>query len=137
MQLPSSPKHYLEIISMFCDTHCRPSRLIDTQRYFCSGCESLQDASRSTKLRDLPPVLHFSLLRFVYDLNTMERKKSKYSISFPRTLDMNQFLGSKETREKLTSTNNQDSTYELRGVLLHKGASAYHGHYEAQVNDIE
>jgi hypothetical protein len=25
--------------------------------------------------------------------------------------------------------------YELRGVLLHKGASAYHGHYEAQVFD--
>lgn len=25
--------------------------------------------------------------------------------------------------------------YELRGVLLHKGASAYHGHYEAQVYD--
>jgi hypothetical protein len=25
--------------------------------------------------------------------------------------------------------------YELRGVLLHKGASAYHGHYEAQVLD--
>jgi len=25
--------------------------------------------------------------------------------------------------------------YELRGVLLHKGPSAYHGHYEAQVFD--
>jgi hypothetical protein len=25
------------------------------------------------------------------------------------------------------------SLYELRGVLLHKGASAHHGHYEAQV----
>lgn len=27
--------------------------------------------------------------------------------------------------------------YELRGVLLHKGASAYHGHYEAQVFNEE
>lgn len=25
--------------------------------------------------------------------------------------------------------------YELKGVLLHKGTSAYHGHYEAQVWD--
>lgn len=30
-----------------------------------------------------------------------------------------------------------DALYELRGVLLHKGASAYHGHYEAQVYDGE
>lgn len=27
------------------------------------------------------------------------------------------------------------SLYELRGVLLHKGASAHHGHYEAQVHN--
>lgn len=27
--------------------------------------------------------------------------------------------------------------YELAGILLHKGASAYHGHYEAQVYDTE
>lgn len=29
-----------------------------------------------------------------------------------------------------------DFVYELRGVLLHKGPSAYHGHYEAQVFDV-
>lgn len=29
-----------------------------------------------------------------------------------------------------------DLVYELRGVLLHKGPSAYHGHYEAQVFDV-
>lgn len=29
-----------------------------------------------------------------------------------------------------------DLIYELRGVLLHKGPSAYHGHYEAQVFDV-
>ncbi len=26
--------------------------------------------------------------------------------------------------------------YHLRGVLLHKGPSAYHGHYEAQIFDV-
>jgi uncharacterized UBP type Zn finger protein len=106
-------------------------------RYLCSGCKTLQNATRYTELQKLPPVLHFSLMRFVYDLNTMERKKSKHSISFPLSLDMNKFLGSPENRRHATSTAGDDNVYELRGVLLHKGASAYHGHYEAQVYDAQ
>jgi ubiquitin carboxyl-terminal hydrolase 48 len=67
----------------------------------------------------------------------MERKKSKHSISFPRALDMNKFLGSPEHRRHATSTARDENVYELRGILLHKGASAYHGHYEAQVYDAQ
>ena len=66
----------------------------------------------------------------------MERKKSKHSITFPTTLDMGKFLGSKKDRERCPK-NDDENIYELRGILLHKGTSAYHGHYEAQVNDIE
>lgn len=66
----------------------------------------------------------------------MERKKSKHTIMFPVILDMSRFMG---TRSNLSvPTNSQSSVgevYELRGVLLHKGPSAYHGHYEAQVFD--
>ncbi|KAF8163463.1 hypothetical protein B0H34DRAFT_795175 [Crassisporium funariophilum] len=114
-----------------------PETLSDDNQYFCSRCEALQDATRYTELRQLPPVLHFSLLRFVYDLKTMERKKSKHSISFPTIVDMNRFVGSKNDREQASAKENKPNLYELRGILLHKGASAYHGHYEAQVNDIE
>ena len=106
-------------------------------RYRCPRCETLQDATRYAELRELPPVLHFSLMRFVYDLKTMERKKSKQSISFPLTLDMTQFLGPKEDRECAASRNSEKNLYDLRGILLHKGESAYHGHYEAQVYDAE
>ena len=49
---------------------------------------------------------------------------------------MGKFLGSKNDRERCPK-DNDDNIYELRGILLHKGTSAYHGHYEAQVNDIE
>jgi ubiquitin carboxyl-terminal hydrolase 48 len=59
----------------------------------------------------------------------MERKKSKHLISFPLHLDMNKFLRPQERSSK-------EQIYDLRGVLLHKGVSAYHGHYEAQVFDI-
>ncbi|KAJ6623503.1 hypothetical protein B0H10DRAFT_2010118 [Mycena sp. CBHHK59/15] len=104
-------------------------------QYLCSACDSLQDAARYTELASLPPVLHFSLLRFVYDVSTMERKKSKYTISFPTILNMTRFLGSASDRNSASFKNSESNTYELRGVLLHKGKSAYHGHYEAQVFD--
>lgn len=87
-------------------------------------------------MRNLPPVLHFSLLRFVYDFSSMERKKSKHNLLFPTTLNMDQFVGSAAARKAATTDKNAKKyVYELRGVLLHKGASAYHGHYEAQVLD--
>lgn len=84
-------------------------------------------------------MLHFSLLRFVYDLASMERKKSKHAMSFPVRIDMNHFLGSVQARKeaKKKPSSNSENVYELRGVLLHKGASAYHGHYEAQVFDVQ
>lgn len=112
----------------------RHSRVL--ARYLCSRCESLQDATRYTELRNLPPVLHFSLLRFVYDFASMERKKSKHNLLFPTTLDMDQFVGSVTARKAAGSDKSaRKNIYELRGVLLHKGPSAYHGHYEAQVLD--
>ncbi|KAF8077825.1 hypothetical protein FPV67DRAFT_1557276 [Lyophyllum atratum] len=111
-----------------------PETLSGDNQYLCSQCESLQDATRYTELKELPPVLHFSLLRFVYDVSTMERKKSKHAVSFPTTLDMTPFLGSRGKSPPVESKRT-DNIYELRGVLLHKGSSAYHGHYEAQVYD--
>ncbi|RDB21476.1 Ubiquitin carboxyl-terminal hydrolase 48 [Hypsizygus marmoreus] len=112
----------------------QPETLSGDNQYFCSQCDGLQDATRYTELRELPPVLHFSLLRFVYDVSTMERKKSKHTVSFPKTLDMNRFLASGH-RLPSASSACDDNLYELRGILLHKGSSAYHGHYEAQVYD--
>lgn len=65
----------------------------------------------------------------------MERKKSKSTIVFPKVLAMDQFLGSSSGRR--ASQESCNNIYELRGILLHKGPSAYHGHYEAQVFDSQ
>ena len=83
--------------------------------------------------------MHFSLLRFVYDISTMERRKSKQTIMFPTSIDMGRFIGPELSRKQYgkTSTKESNNLYELRGILLHKGASAYHGHYEAQVFDVQ
>ncbi|TFY64882.1 hypothetical protein EVJ58_g2344 [Rhodofomes roseus] len=116
-----------------------PEMMSGDNQYSCPRCERLQDAKRHMELSSLPPVLHFSLLRFVYDLSTMERKKSKHNISYPTTIDMDRFLGPPESgpRKRRRRGDDQKTLYQLRGILLHKGASAYHGHYEAQVFDVQ
>jgi ubiquitin carboxyl-terminal hydrolase 48 len=65
----------------------------------------------------------------------MERRKSKHAMNFPKTLDMTPFLGKAADRGSASPAKSEGNIYELRGVLLHKGKSAYHGHYEAQVFD--
>lgn len=99
-------------------------------RYQCSNCNSLQDASRSLVLKKLPSVLHFSLLRFVFNLASLSRQKSKHSLSFPPVLDMSQFM------DPADRCPGEEYIYDLRGILLHKGPSAYHGHYKAQIYDV-
>jgi hypothetical protein len=82
------------------------------------------DAVRYIKLKELPPILHFSLMRFGFDAKTMDRKKSNSFIEYPKTLDMSDYVDG-----------GASLVYELKGVLLHKGSSAHHGHYVAQVWD--
>lgn len=114
---------------------CIYRRQLTITRYSCSNCARLQDATRYTELRSLPPVLHFSLLRFVYDFDSMERKKSKHNLLFPMVLDMSRFVKVDKNVSGVEGGEGATDIYELRGVLLHKGPSAYHGHYEAQVLD--
>ncbi|KAH9934725.1 cysteine proteinase [Fomitopsis serialis] len=117
-----------------------PEMMSGDNQYSCPRCDGLQDAKRHMELSSLPSVLHFSLLRFVYDLSTMERKKSKHNISFPTTIDMDRFLGPPESgprKRRRKGDGQEKNLYQLRGILLHKGASAYHGHYEAQVFDVQ
>jgi hypothetical protein len=56
----------------------------------------------------------------------MDRMKTKQAITYPLSINMRPYVGEYEA----------DLWYDLRGVLLHRGPSAYHGHYEAQVFDV-
>lgn len=68
-----------------------------------------------------PQVLHFSLLRFVYDAKSEDRKKSNAFINFYRVIDMSKWLA--------PSAANADERvlYDLTAVLDHRGQSAHHG----------
>ncbi|KAK2821036.1 hypothetical protein Q5P01_023995 [Channa striata] len=95
-------------------------------RYFCESCQSKQSATRRIKLHSLPPTLNLQLMRFVFDRQTGHKKKLNTFISFPEQLDMGPFLEGKQE---------QKCVYELSAVLIHRGISAYSGHYIAHVKD--
>lgn len=57
------------------------------------------------------------------------RSKSNLAISYPLKLDMGEFLPADDFGV------HPEVWYDLKGVLMHKGTSAHHGHYVAQVHD--
>ncbi|XP_035770027.1 ubiquitin carboxyl-terminal hydrolase 48 isoform X1 [Neolamprologus brichardi] len=104
----------------------KEEKLDGENRYFCETCQSKQNATRRIKLHSLPPTLNLQLMRFVFDRQTGHKKKLNSFISFPEQLDMGPFLEDKQ---------DEKCVYELSAVLIHRGISAYSGHYIAHVKD--
>ncbi|KAM6980044.1 ubiquitin carboxyl-terminal hydrolase 48 isoform 2-T3 [Aplochiton taeniatus] len=104
----------------------KEEKLDGDNRYFCESCQSKQNATRRIKLHSLPRTLNLQLMRFVFDRQTGHKKKLNTFISFPEQLDMGPFLEGKQDGK---------CVYELSAVLIHRGVSAYSGHYIAHVRD--
>ncbi|PIO14055.1 hypothetical protein AB205_0092120, partial [Aquarana catesbeiana] len=103
----------------------KEEKLEGDNRYFCETCQTKQNATRKIRLVKLPPTLNLQLMRFVFDRQTGHKKKLNTYIAFSETLDMGPFV------EQAGS----NSSYELTAVLIHRGVSAYSGHYIAHVRD--
>ncbi|XP_056293514.1 ubiquitin carboxyl-terminal hydrolase 48 isoform X1 [Pseudoliparis swirei] len=104
----------------------KEEKLDEDNRYFCESCQTKQSATRRIRLHSIPPTLNLQLMRFVFDRLTGHKKKLNTFISFPEQLDMGPFL---------EGTQDQKCVYELSAVLIHRGISAYSGHYIAHVKD--
>ncbi|PRP75282.1 ubiquitin carboxyl-terminal hydrolase 48, partial [Planoprotostelium fungivorum] len=101
--------------------------LNESNQYLCDHCNSKQDAARSIEITQLPEVLNFQFLRFVYDKKTGSKKKLKTRISFPESIDMSPFVVDQPP----------GLTYDLKAVIVHRGASAYGGHYIVHVKSTD
>jgi len=101
-------------------------------QYYCKRCEGKQKAMRQICLTALPSVLNFRLIRFVYDRQSMQKKKLDTYSRFPQTLDMGQYLN---LPDKPNVSSRENYNYHLYAVLIHKGPSANCGHYVAQIKD--
>ncbi|KAL1139921.1 hypothetical protein AAG570_006898 [Ranatra chinensis] len=106
----------------------REEKLEGANMYSCSTCQDKQEAARFIRLQSLPPVLNLQLMRFIYDRQKGHKKKLNSSFQFPDSLDMSIYLNN-ECGEKLPLI------YHLTAVLIHKGPSAYSGHYIAHICD--
>uniref|UniRef100_A0A4W4HQ75 Ubiquitin carboxyl-terminal hydrolase 48 n=1 Tax=Electrophorus electricus TaxID=8005 RepID=A0A4W4HQ75_ELEEL len=96
----------------------KEEKLDGDNRYFCENCQSKQSATRRITLHSLPRTLNLQLMRFVFDRQSGHKKKLNNLISFPEILEME-----------------EKCTYDLSAVLIHRGVSAYSGHYIAHVRD--
>lgn len=100
--------------------------LTGDNRYVCERCAKPRDVDRFTQIMTLPPVLHFSLMRFVFDFEEEDednqRKKSKAVIKIPLELNMGEYIRDADGEPS------EPIWYDLKGMLLHKGDSAYSGH---------
>ncbi|XP_042334853.1 ubiquitin carboxyl-terminal hydrolase 48 isoform X3 [Sceloporus undulatus] len=103
----------------------KEEKLEGDNRYFCETCQSKQNATRRIRLLSLPCTLNLQLMRFVFDRQTGHKKKLNAYIEFSELLDMEPFMEDKA----------HDFVYELSAVLIHRGVSAYSGHYIAHVRD--
>ncbi|XP_060115140.1 ubiquitin carboxyl-terminal hydrolase 48 [Heteronotia binoei] len=103
----------------------KEEKLEGDNRYFCETCQSKQNATRRIRLLSLPGTLNLQLMRFVFDRQTGHKKKLNTYIEFSELLDMGPFMEDKAGA----------SEYELSAILIHRGVSAYSGHYIAHVKD--
>jgi len=110
-------------------------KLEGLDQYFCSYCGSKQNARRKIRLRHLPPVLNIQLLRFVFDRKTGHKKKLSSAVHFPEVIEMNPYVFEASSSIETTPETANKLTYDLVAVLIHRGPSAYSGHYIAHIRD--
>ncbi|XP_015885340.2 ubiquitin carboxyl-terminal hydrolase 26 isoform X2 [Ziziphus jujuba] len=108
------------------DDYLSVEELHGDNQYFCESCKTRVDATRSIKLRTLPPVLNFQLKRCVFLPKTTTKKKITSAFCFPGELDM---------RRRLSEPSQVESIYDLSAVLIHKGTAVNSGHYIAHIKD--
>lgn len=101
-------------------------KLEGDNQYYCESCGTRVDATRSIKLRTLPPVLNFQLKRCVFLQKTTTKKKITSAFAFPEELDMGQ---------RLSDPSDLPLIYGLSAVLVHKGTAVNSGHYVAHIKD--
>lgn len=91
---------------------------------------------KTTTFRKLPQHLAFHLKRFRFDRDTMRKEKLHHRFAFPAVLDMAPYMDPSQAGTTCTdSTALPGQLYRLSGVVVHRGHSAYSGHYNSFIRD--
>lgn len=105
--------------------------------YFCEKCNEKRSAIKRTCIKRIPKYMCIQLKRFDYDWESNRSLKFDDYFQFPRRLDVSPYtydslnkgrLGEHDMMDTATSTQAQETNYELVGVVVHSG-QANAGHY--------
>lgn len=105
-------------------------KLEGANQYQCDSCNKKADALKGILVRKYPPILTFSLSRFDFDFQKLQRVKLDHKFTFGLELDVSMFA---EKPENFAS--DDEKIYELCAVLIHRG-DAFGGHYKAYIRDV-
>lgn len=106
--------------------------LTHQNKFYCNTCLSLQEATKTIKLKHLPEVLVINFKRFKYDENIDKMVKLFDSISYPFKLRLfNTADGSKDRKARGQDGDDSENftLYELYSLVVHIGGGPMHGHY--------
>lgn len=103
-----------------------PEMLDGDNQWFCEALNCKVDAKKGVSLKNTPPILCLQLMRFIFDLQTMSRKKLNEQVAIPLVMDL-EYLFEPGTVQHST-------TYALSALCLHSGTT-HGGHYRAYVQD--
>lgn len=79
-----------------CVVNVQLEELIDQNMYYCGVCGALREGMRQAVLRRAPRVLNLHLLRFVYERETMRKKKISSALHVPATLDATHYFSANQ-----------------------------------------
>jgi len=106
------------------DVFFKAEELKGSNKYRCSGCNKLVEASKKFSIHQRPVVLTIHLKRF--DNLFMRISKINRHIQFPETLSLKSYVDEK-TSEPLV--------YDLQGMVIHMGSGCSCGHYFSYVKN--
>mmetsp|Transcript_21335 Transcript_21335/g.46317 ORF Transcript_21335/g.46317 Transcript_21335/m.46317 type:complete len:1522 (+) Transcript_21335:285-4850(+) len=108
------------------NSYLHPESLDGDNQYECSRCNKKCDATRTINFAKLPPVLNIQLARYVFDRETLSKRKLTTKVLLPKYL---------EIPSNATAEQSKQGRYILCAVQNHLGTSAHGGHYVAEVMD--
>lgn len=115
--------------------------LRNQNKFYCNTCSSLQEATKTIKLKSLPETLVINFKRFKYNEDLDKMVKLFDPISYPFKLRVFNTTDCDSDDEDTAkggkndfAENNQDEgfvLYDLYALVIHIGGGPMHGHYVA------
>jgi len=98
--------------------------LSQNDKFYCDKCNSLQEAQKRMKIKQLPNTLIIHLKRFKFFESFQQYKKLNYRVVFPFEIIV---------QNTTTDIVDPDKKFYLFAVVIHVGNGPNHGHYVSMI----